>query len=319
MNSVILISVMVSFAISVFLGPLVIPFLRRLKVGQTERTEGPESHLKKNGTPTMGGILILISVVATSLLFVRDYPSIIPVLFLTMGFGLVGFLDDYIKVVLKRSMGLRVWQKFSLQVVVTGIFVYYLLHYTEVSLEMKVPFMEGTYLDFGWWNIPILFFIVIGTVNGTNFTDGLDGLASSVTVLVATFFTVVAIGTDSGIEPITCAVVGALLGFLLFNVHPASVFMGDTGSLALGGFVAAAAYMMQMPIFIAIVGFIYLAEVMSDILQVSYFKLTGGKRIFKMAPIHHHFELCGWSETRVVAVFSIVTALLCLIALMGVW
>lgn len=319
MNSVILISVMVSFAISVFLGPLVIPFLRRLKVGQTERTEGPESHLKKNGTPTMGGILILISVVATSLLFVRDYPSIIPVLFLTMGFGLVGFLDDYIKVVLKRSMGLRVWQKFSLQVVVTGIFVYYLLHYTEVSLEMKVPFLEGTYLDFGWWNIPILFFIVIGTVNGTNFTDGLDGLASSVTVLVATFFTVVAIGTDSGIEPITCAVVGALLGFLLFNVHPASVFMGDTGSLALGGFVAAAAYMMQMPIFIAIVGFIYLAEVMSDILQVSYFKLTGGKRIFKMAPIHHHFELCGWSETRVVAVFSIVTALLCLIALMGVW
>lgn len=319
MNSVILISVMVSFAISVFLGPLVIPFLRRLKVGQTERTEGPESHLKKNGTPTMGGILILISVVATSLLFVRDYPSIIPVLFLTMGFGLVGFLDDYIKVVLKRSMGLRVWQKFSLQVVVTGIFVYYLLHYTEVSLEMKVPFLEGTYLDFGWWNIPILFFIVIGTVNGTNFTDGLDGLASSVTVLVATFFTVVAIGTDSGIEPITCAVVGALLGFLLFNVHPASVFMGDTGSLALGGFVAAAAYMMQMPIFIAIVGFIYLAEVISDILQVSYFKLTGGKRIFKMAPIHHHFELCGWSETRVVAVFSIVTALLCLIALMGVW
>lgn len=319
MNSVILISVMVSFAISVFLGPLVIPFLRRLKVGQTERTEGPESHLKKNGTPTMGGILILISVVVASLLFVRDYPSIIPVLFLTLGFGLVGFLDDYIKVVLKRSMGLKAWQKFSLQVLVTGVFVYYLLHYTDVSLEMKLPFLEGTYLDFGWWNIPILFFIVIGTVNGTNFTDGLDGLASSVTVLVATFFTVVAIGTDSGIEPVTCAVVGALLGFLLFNVHPASVFMGDTGSLALGGFVAAAAYMMQMPVFIAIVGFIYLAEVVSVILQVSYFKLTGGKRIFKMAPIHHHFELCGWSETRVVAVFSIVTALLCLVALMGVW
>lgn len=281
MNSVILISVMVSFAISVFLGPLVIPFLRRLKVGQSERTEGLESHLKKNGTPTMGGILILISVVATSLLFVRDYPSIIPVLFLTLGFGLVGFLDDYIKVVLKRSMGLRAWQKFGLQVLVTGVFVYYLLHYTDVSLEMKVPFLEGTYLDFGWWNIPILFFIVIGTVNGTNFTDGLDGLASSVTVLVATFFTVVAIGTDSGIEPVTCAVVGALLGFLLFNVHPASVFMGDTGSLALGGFVAAAAYMMQMPVFIAIVGFIYLAEVVSVILQVSYFKMTGGKRILR--------------------------------------
>ena len=181
-----------------------------------------------------------------------------------------------------------------------------------------MPFLDGVYLDFGWMNIPFLFVVVIGTVNGTNFTDGLDGLASSVTVLVATFFTVVAIGTDSGIEPITCAVVGALLGFLLFNVHPASVFMGDTGSLALGGFVAAAAYMMQMPLFIVIVGFIYVIEVLSVMMQVTYFKLTGGKRIFKMAPIHHHFELCGWSETRVVAVFSIVTALLCLVALMGV-
>lgn len=318
MNSVILISVLVSFAISVLLGPVVIPFLRRLKVGQTERAEGPESHLKKNGTPTMGGILILVSIVITSLLFVREYPNIIPVLFLTMGFGLVGFLDDYIKVVLRRSMGLRAWQKLALQFLVTGVFVFYLQRYTDVSLEMRVPFMEGVYLDFGVFNIPILFFVVIGTVNGTNLTDGLDGLASSVTVLVATFFSVVAIGTQSGIEPITCAVVGALLGFLLFNVHPASVFMGDTGSLALGGFVAASAYMMQMPLYIVIVGFIYLIEVLSDILQVTYFKMTGGKRIFKMAPLHHHFELCGWSETRVVAVFSIVTALLCLVALVGV-
>lgn len=318
MNGTVLLSVMLSFAISVMLGPLVIPFLRRLKVGQTERTEGPESHLKKNGTPTMGGILFLVSVVVTSLLFVKEYPKIVPILFLTLGFGLIGFLDDYIKVVLKRSMGLRAWQKFALQIVVTGVFLFYIQHYTDISLAMKVPFMDGVYLDFGWANIPIFFFIVIGVVNGTNFTDGLDGLASSVTVLVATFFTVVAIGTNSGIEPITCAVVGALLGFLLFNVHPASVFMGDTGSLALGGFVAATAYMMQMPIYIAIVGFIYLLEVVSVILQVSYFKMTGGKRIFKMAPIHHHFELCGWSETRVVAVFSIVTALLCLVALMGV-
>ena len=258
MNTTILMSVMISFAISVILGPVVIPFLRRLKVGQTVRDEGPESHLKKNGTPTMGGILILVSVVVTSLLFVKDYPRIIPVLFLTLGFGLIGFMDDYIKVVLKRSMGLRAWQKFSLQFIVTGVFVFYLMKYTDVSLAMRVPFLDGVYLDFGWINIPILFFIVIGTVNGTNFTDGLDGLASSVTVLVATFFSVVAIGTGSGIEPVTCAVVGALLGFLLFNVHPASVFMGDTGSLALGGFVAAAAYMMQMPLYIAIVGLIYL-------------------------------------------------------------
>ncbi len=319
MNNTILMSVFLSFAISVAAGPVVIPFLRRLKVGQTVRGEGPETHLKKNGTPTMGGILILLSVVITSVFFVKDYPKIIPVLFLTLGFGLIGFLDDYIKVVLHRSMGLRAWQKFLLQIVVTGVFVFYIRQYTDISLVMKVPYMEGVYLDFGWMNIPVLFFIVIGTVNGTNFTDGVDGLASSVTVLVATFFSVVAIGTGSGIEPVTCAVVGALLGFLLFNVYPASVFMGDTGSLALGGFVAAAAYMMQMPLFIVIVGFIYMVEVLSDILQVSYFKVSGGKRIFKMAPIHHHFELCGWSETRVVAVFSIVTALLCLAALMGVW
>ena len=166
--------------------------------------------------------------------------------------------------------------------------------------------------------VPLLFVAVIVTVNGTIFTDGLDGLASSVTDLVATFFTVVAIGTKSGIEPVTCAVVGALLGFLLFNVYPASVFMGDTGSLALGGFVAGTAYMMQMPMIILIVVIIYLVEVASVMIQVTYFKKTGGKRFFKMAPIHHHFELCGWSETRVVAVFSIITALLCLIALMGV-
>ena len=319
MNSTILMSVISAFAISVVLGPVVIPFLRRLKVGQTVRDEGPESHLKKNGTPTMGGILILISVVITSVLFVEEYPGIVPVLFLTLGFGLIGFLDDYIKVVLKRSMGLRAWQKFLLQIIVTGVFVFYLRHYTNVSLAMKVPFADGLYLDFGWVNLPVLFFIVIGTVNGTNFTDGLDGLATSVTVLVATFFSVVAIGTGSGIEPVTCAVVGALLGFLLFNVHPASVFMGDTGSLALGGFVAASAYMIQMPLFIVIVGFIYMVEVLSVMIQVTYYKITGGKRIFRMAPLHHHFELCGWPETRVVAVFSIVTALLCLTALMGVW
>ena len=317
MNSTVVIPVIISFAISVVLGPVVIPFLRRLKVGQTVRDEGPKSHLKKSGTPTMGGIIILVSVVVTSMLYVRDYPRMIPILFLTLGFGLIGFLDDYIKVVLKRSMGLRAWQKMLLQIVVTGVFAYYMVKYTDVPLAMKIPFWSGHYLDLGIFTIPAMFFIVIATVNGTNFTDGLDGLASSVTVMVATFFSVVAIGTQSGIEPVTCAVVGALLGFLLFNVYPASVFMGDTGSLALGGFVAATAYMMQMPLFILIVGFIYALEVLSVVLQVSYFKITGGKRIFKMAPIHHHFELCGWSETRVVAVFSIATAILCLIAFMA--
>lgn len=182
---------------------------------------------------------------------------------------------------------------------------------------MLIPFTGGKYLDIGWVAIPLMFFVVIGTVNGVNFTDGLDGLASSVTVMVATFFTVVAVGTQSGIEPITCAVVGALMGFLLFNVFPAKVFMGDTGSLALGGFVAGTAYMLQMPLFLILVGLIYLIEVASVIIQVTYFKKTGGKRFFKMAPIHHHFELCGWSETRVVAVFSIITAILCMIGLLA--
>lgn len=310
--------VVISFVISAVLGPIIIPFLRRLKVGQTVREEGPKSHLKKSGTPTMGGILILISIVITSLFYVKDYPKILPILFMTLGFGLIGFLDDYIKVVLKRSMGLRAWQKMLGQFVVTALFIYYMYEYSGISLTMMIPFMSGKYLDLGFLTIPCMFFVILGTVNGANFTDGLDGLASSVTVIIATFFSVVAIGMGVGVEPITCAVVGALLGFLLFNVYPASVFMGDTGSLALGGFVAATAYVLQMPLFILLVGFIYLIEIISVILQVGYFKLTHGKRIFRMAPIHHHFELGGWSETRVVAVFSIVTTILCLVALMAI-
>lgn len=317
MNIQVVFPVLISFAISVILGPVIIPFLRKLKMGQTERVEGVQSHLKKAGTPTMGGVIFLIAAVVTSLFYVKDYPAIIPVLFLTLGFGIIGFLDDYLKVVLKRSDGLLAWQKFGLQVVVTGIFVFYILNYTNIDLAMRIPFWPDHYLNLGWLAIPVLFFAVIGTVNGVNFTDGLDGLASSVTLIVAVFFTVVSIGTKSGIEPVTGAVVGGLMGFLLFNVYPASVFMGDTGSLALGGFVAATAYMLQMPIFLLIVGLIYLVEVLSVIIQVTYFKKTGGKRIFRMAPIHHHFELGGWSETRVVAVFSIVTAILCLVALIG--
>ena len=317
MNYQVVIPVLISFAISVILGPIIIPFLRKLKMGQTERVEGVQSHLKKAGTPTMGGVIFLIATVITSLFYVRDYPKVIPVLFLTLGFCIIGFLDDYLKVVLRRSDGLLPWQKFSLQVVVTAVFTYYLVNYTDENLAMRIPFWSDHYLNLGWLAVPVLFFAVIGTVNGVNFTDGLDGLASSVTLIVAVFFSVVSIGTKSGIEPITCAVVGGLMGFLLFNVYPAKIFMGDTGSLALGGFVAGAAYMMQMPLFILLVGLIYLVEVLSVIIQVTYFKKTHGKRIFKMAPIHHHFELCGWSETRVVAVFSIITAVMCLIALLA--
>ncbi|MCI5919678.1 MAG: phospho-N-acetylmuramoyl-pentapeptide-transferase [Roseburia sp.] len=312
----VVIPVMIAFAISAILGPIVIPFLRKLKIGQTERKE-LESHQKKMGTPTMGGIIILASIILTSLFYIKDQPKIIPILFMTVGFGAIGFLDDYLKVVLRRSDGLLAWQKMILQIIVTTVFVVYMLNYTDVSLTMLLPFSGGKYWNIGWVAVPLMYFVVIGTVNGVNFTDGLDGLASSVTIMVATFFSVVAIGTNAGVSAITCAVVGALLGFLLFNVYPASVFMGDTGSLALGGFVAATAYMMQMPLFILLVGFIYLVEVLSVIIQVTYFKKTGGKRIFRMAPIHHHFELGGWSETRVVAVFSIVTAMLCLVALLA--
>lgn len=318
MSKTCILSVMISFAVSAVLGPIVIPFLRRLKVGQTVRDDGPQTHLKKTGTPTMGGILILLSVLATCIIFLKDHPLMIPVMFLTVGFGLIGFLDDYIKVVLRRSMGLRAIEKFSAQVLVTAVFAYYIQHYTDLSLAMKIPFWQGKYLDFGAWNLFLLFFIVLGTVNGVNFTDGLDGLAASVTVIIAVFFSVIAIGTHTAIEPVTCAVVGALMAFLLFNVHPASVFMGDTGSLALGGFVAATAYVLQMPLYIALVGVVYLAEVFSVILQVTYFKCTNGRRIFKMAPLHHHFELCGWSETQIVALFTMITALMCLLALLHI-
>ena len=317
MDFTFVVPVLISFVLSVIMGPIVIPMLRKMKMKQTERVEGVESHLQKAGTPTMGGVMILASIVVTSLFYVKDYPKIIPILFVTLGFGLIGFLDDYLKVVMKRSDGLFPKQKFALQIVITAVFAYYLIHVTHTPLTLLIPFSGGRYWNIGWLAIPLLFIAVIGTVNGVNFTDGLDGLASSVTVLVATFFTVVAVGTKSGIEPVTCAVVGALMGFLLFNVYPASVFMGDTGSLALGGFVASTAYMLQMPIFIIIVGMIYLIEVASVMIQVTYFKKTGGKRIFKMAQFNHHFELCGWSETRIVAVFSIITAILCLIALLA--
>ena len=322
MKYTVILPAIIAFVISAVLCPIIIPFLQKLKFGQFIRDEGPEAHQKKTGTPTMGGMIFIISVILTSLFYMKDYPMIIPVAFATLGFGIIGFMDDYIKVVKKRNLGVTEIQKLSGQIPVTGIFLFYIINYTNVGTELLVPFTgglaNGLYIQLpSWLYIIFMFIVFLGTTNGTNFTDGLDGLLSSVTVLVAVFLTVVAIGLESGLSPITAAVAGSLLGFLLFNVYPARVFMGDTGSLALGGFVAASASMMNLQIFIVIIGLIYVVEVLSVIIQVAYFKKTGGKRIFKMAPLHHHYELCGWPETKVVAVFSIVTAVMCLIGFLA--
>ncbi len=312
-----LLPALLSFIIAVLIGPRVIEILKKLKAGQTEREEGLESHQKKTGTPTMGGVIFLLPVVVIGIFYGASHKEVIPVLILTIGFGIIGFIDDYIKVVRKHNLGLRAWQKILGQLVVTIIFSVYVETFTDISLAMRVPF-TSIVLDFGIFNIPILFFIALGTANGTNFTDGVDGLCASVTAVVAGFFAVAAMHySATGAEVMSSAMVGALLGYLVYNVYPGKVMMGDTGSLAIGGFVTGIAYVMQMPIFIVVVGFIYAFEVISVILQVSYFKITHGKRIFRMAPIHHHFEKGGWSETRVVNVFTTVTVLLCLIAYAG--
>ena len=316
MNQSIAIPALAAFFVTLILGPGLIKFLHRLKFGQFIREEGPESHLKKSGTPTMGGILFLIGILVGSVFYISDYPKIVPVLFVTLGFGLIGFLDDYIKVVMKRNLGLTPAQKMLGQIFITAVFAFYMVNYSGLGTEVIIPFTGGTMIDLGILYVPILFFVVLGTVNGANFTDGLDGLASSVTTLIAVFFTVIAVAARTDVHPVACAVIGALLGFLCFNTHPAKVFMGDTGSLALGGFVVSTAYMLQIPFFLPIVAFIYFVEVLSVIIQVAYCKRTK-KRIFKMAPIHHHFELSGWPETKVVSIFSIVTAVLCLIGMLA--
>ena len=312
-----LISVLVSFGFSAIFCPLLIPYLKKLKFGQQEREDGPAEHLKKAGTPTMGGIAFVLSAAITSLIFIWKYPSIIPILFVMVGFALIGFLDDYLKVVRKNTDGLSPLKKMAGQFVIATIFLIYMLKVENLGTDIIIPFANGKTFDLKWAYIPFFYIVMLGTDNGVNFTDGVDGLCSSVTILVATFFGVVSVCCNGGIAPITGAVIGALMGFLMFNVHPAKVFMGDTGSLALGGFVAATALMMKMPLFTIIVGFIYLAEMLSVIIQVSYFKATHGKRVFKMAPIHHHFELCGWSETRVVGIFTVVTAIMCVLGFLA--
>ena len=307
--------VIISFLISVVFCPILIPFLRKLKFGQTEREEGPQSHLKKNGTPTMGGLVILASILLTSLIYIGKFTEILPVLFMTLGFGLIGFLDDYIKVVKKRSLGLTPLQKMALQFVVTGVFIYYYFKIAGLDTSIKIPFVSGDgFVMPTWLFIIFVFIVVLGTVNGVNFTDGLDGLASGVTVIVATFFTIAALSLNPSMTPITGAVVGSLLGFLLFNTYPARVFMGDTGSLALGGLFAALSIATHTEFLAVVLGGLYVMEAMSDVIQVGYFKMTH-KRVFKMAPIHHHFELEGWTETKVVVRFWMIELIFVLLAL----
>ena len=306
-----------AFAVSAVSGRFLIPFLRRLKAGQTERGDGPKSHLKKTGTPNMGGLMILLGVTAGCLLPFRGHAQTFPILILTIGFGLIGFADDYIKVVKRRSDGLMPMQKMILQILVSLSFAIYVQKVHNMPLSMKVPFLSGTTLDFGIFNTVVMIFIAVGTVNGTNFTDGVDGLASCVTIAAVVFFVIAAAAAASGVVIAGTAMIGALLGFLIYNAYPAKVFMGDTGSLALGGFITGFAYMLRLPLFIPIVGFIYMIEVISVIIQVAWFRRTGGKRFFRMAPIHHHFELGGWSEVRVVAVFTIATAVLGAVAILA--
>ena len=247
-----------------------------------------------------------------------SHKEVIPVLIMTIGFGIIGFLDDYIKVVRKHNEGLLPWQKLLGQFIVVVVFVAYVMNFTDLRLALDIPFTDIT-LDFGFWNIPILFFIALGTGNGTNLTDGVDGLCASVTAVVAGFFIIAAMHYNAtGAEVMSAAMLGSLLGYLVYNVYPGKVMMGDLGSLAIGGFVTSIAYVMNMPIFIVIVGFIYFAEAVSVIMQVTYFKATHGKRIFRMAPIHHHYEKGGWSETKVVNVFTTVTIIASLIGLMAI-
>lgn len=306
-----------TFVLSIIAGPILIPFLRRLKFGQTVRDDGPQSHLKKTGTPTIGALIFLVPVTAVALYYSQKYPEIIPILLATLGFGAVGFIDDFIKVVKKRKDGLYAGQKTFLELLVCVSFAFYVIRFTEAGSSIVIPFTD--YVVQPWLYFLFIVVFMYFFANGVNITDGLDGLCAGVTLVVAIFFTIVSLTNSEWgyIKIFSAAIAGGCLGFLAFNIHPAKVFMGDTGSLALGGALTAIVIMMRMPLIFFIIGGIYLVENISVILQVGSFKLTG-KRIFKMAPIHHHFELKGWKETKVVTVFIIITVLLAVISLMVV-
>lgn len=308
----IVMAIVISFIVASILGPIIIPLLHKLKFGQNIRQEGPKSHLKKAGTPTIGGLIFIFATIITMFIMVgnpKDEAMI--ALYSFVGFGFVGFLDDLLKIIKKKNEGLTSGQKMILLLIVSGFLTWYAYKYIGTSIN--IPFLNGQ-INFGLFYIPFVMFYFAGVTNAVNLTDGLDGLATSVTVLVTTFLGIISYNLGHISLAIFCvALAGALLAFLRFNAFPARVFMGDTGSLALGGAVAMVALILKMPLILVLIGIIYVIETLSVILQVASFKLTG-KRIFKMAPIHHHFEQLGWSETKIVSVFSIITVVFCFIA-----
>lgn len=305
-EQVIFFTIIMGFLISVLLSPIFIPFLRRLKFGQSIREEGPKSHQKKSGTPTMGGVMILFSIIITTLVMIGKFSDQIStttflLLFVTFGFGLLGFLDDFIKVVLKRNLGLTSKQKLLGQIIISVVF-YLIFKHTGQSTVIKLPFGDYSF-DLGWTYVLLILFWLVGFSNAVNLTDGLDGLVSGTAAIAFGAFAVLAWNQNNfEIAVFSVAVVGAVLGFLVFNAHPAKVFMGDTGSLALGGAIAAIAILTKLEILLIIIGGVFVIETLSVILQVISFKTTG-KRIFRMSPLHHHYELVGWSEWRVVVTF----------------
>ncbi|WP_415282514.1 phospho-N-acetylmuramoyl-pentapeptide-transferase [Clostridium perfringens] len=308
----IVMAIVISFIVASILGPIIIPLLHKLKFGQNIRQEGPKSHLKKAGTPTIGGLIFIFATIITMFVMVGNpTDEAMIALYSFVGFGFVGFLDDLLKIIKKKNEGLTSGQKMILLLIVSGFLTWYAYKYIGTSIN--IPFLNGK-INLGLFYIPFAMFYFAGVTNAVNLTDGLDGLATSVTVLVTTFLGIISYNLGHISLAIFCvALAGALLAFLRFNAFPARVFMGDTGSLALGGAVAMVALILKMPLILVLIGIIYVIETLSVILQVASFKLTG-KRIFKMAPIHHHFEQLGWSETKIVSVFSIITVVFCFIA-----
>lgn len=309
---------------SIILGCMIIPILKKLKVGQIERDDGPQSHLKKQGTPTMGGIIIIIAmiVVVTGIyiwLSINDNKEIankiLPILLLTIGFGLIGFIDDFKKLVLKNTKGLKPSYKMIGLLVISVAYVAYLAYGLKLGTETYIPIAK-MYIDMPiYLYIPFAILVILGATNAVNLTDGIDGLSSSVCVIIITCLAVIGITLQVyEVSLFASIVIGCVLGFLMFNIHPAKVFMGDTGSLMLGGVISGLALYLKMPLLLLVIALVPVLETISVIIQVAYFKKTGN-RFFKMAPLHHHFELSGWKENKVVVVFSIITLVLCIIGL----